>query len=79
MQLSHRCVKNICGTYNCPTDTLYAICCRLPAARPHDCIVIACSVCTVDLAFYTECNAVQKVIILISQFMQLVKQLTQKF
>ena len=30
------CKKHICGTYNCPTDALCAICCHLLAARPHD-------------------------------------------
>lgn len=47
---------------HCPTDMLKkthsAAACN--AARPHTLTGIACSVCTVDLAFPSECNAAQR-------------------
>ena len=54
--------KHTCGTYYCPTDMhcLHSVA-ACWAARPHTLSGIACSVCTVDLAFrLLKCNAVQR-------------------
>ena len=49
---------------HCPTDMSenFHICCRFarPGPTPSSISGIACSVCTVDLAFLSECNAVQR-------------------
>jgi len=64
--------KNICGTYNCPTDAkLTSV--AASAARPHDLKGSSPAQFVLLISHSIECNAVQRVNCVISYYMRGVK------